>query len=89
MVTEREKKLKYSLNVMGLRVIPYWLGNFIFDFMILTIMLIFFILFAVMYDNISNWNAMYITSLSGYWIAIIFFCNMSVIGLAYALSFMF
>ena len=61
LVTEREKKLKYSLNVMGLRVIPYWLGNFLFDFMILTLMLILFISLSFIFDNISNWNALYVT----------------------------
>ena len=31
-VLEREHNLKYALNVMGCRVLPYWLGTFAFDF---------------------------------------------------------
>jgi len=27
LVLEREKRLKYALNVMGCRIVPYWLGT--------------------------------------------------------------
>lgn len=31
-VLEREKSLKYALNVMGCRPLPYWLGTLISDY---------------------------------------------------------
>lgn len=31
-VLERELQLKYALNLMGCRPLPYWLGTFAFDF---------------------------------------------------------
>ena len=33
-VLEREYNLKYALNVMGCRVLPYWLGTFAFDYLV-------------------------------------------------------
>jgi ATP-binding cassette subfamily A (ABC1) protein 3 len=33
-VQEREEKLKYALNVMGCRIVPYWLATMAFDCMI-------------------------------------------------------
>lgn len=30
-VQERQLKQKYSMNVMGCRILPYWLGNYAFD----------------------------------------------------------
>lgn len=34
-VYEREHKIKYILNVMGMRTLPYWFGTFIFDFLLI------------------------------------------------------
>jgi len=36
-VYEREEKLKYLMDVMGLRNLPYWLGNISVDFIAITI----------------------------------------------------
>ena len=33
-VLERQEKLKYSLNVMGCRIAPYWLGAMAFDWLV-------------------------------------------------------
>ena len=40
-------KLKYALNVMGCRVIPYWLGTFIFDYIMFLFTIIVFFLIVV------------------------------------------
>jgi len=37
-VYEREEKLKYLMDVMGLRNLPYWIGNITVDFIAMTIM---------------------------------------------------
>ena len=43
LVMERELKLKYALNVMGCRPLPYWLGTFIFDFTMYFVGVVFFV----------------------------------------------
>ena len=34
LVMERQEKLKFSLNLMGCRIVPYWLGTMAFDFLV-------------------------------------------------------
>jgi len=46
-VLERELKLKYALNVMGCRVVPYWLGTFLFDYLMFCFTIIVFFLVAL------------------------------------------
>jgi hypothetical protein len=46
LVMERELKLKYALNVMGCRYLPYWLGTLAFDF-ILSQLLVFLFLICI------------------------------------------
>jgi len=46
-VLERELKLKYALNVMGCRVVPYWLGTFIFDYLMFLITILVFFLVVI------------------------------------------
>ncbi|EAR96798.2 transporter family ABC domain protein (macronuclear) [Tetrahymena thermophila SB210] len=55
-VMERELKLRYSLNVMGCRSLPYWLGTFIFDFIFISINLyIFFIIcFIIGFNAVTD-----------------------------------
>ncbi|KAL4509467.1 hypothetical protein ABPG73_022683 [Tetrahymena malaccensis] len=55
-VMEREYKLRYSLNVMGCRSLPYWLGTFIFDFIFISINLyIFFIIcFIIGFNAVTD-----------------------------------
>jgi len=36
-VYEREERLKYAMDVMGLRSLPYWLGTLAFDFVAITL----------------------------------------------------
>ncbi|EAR92762.2 ABC transporter family protein (macronuclear) [Tetrahymena thermophila SB210] len=43
-VMEREYHLKYALNVMGCRVLPYWLGTFLFDFAVFFLTIVIFII---------------------------------------------
>lgn len=43
-VQEREEHLKYALNVMGCRVLPYWVATFVFDFSVYIITVIVFLL---------------------------------------------
>lgn len=40
---ERDAKLKYALNVMGLKSTPYWLGTFCFDLIMYFVTCIFFV----------------------------------------------
>jgi len=36
-VYEREERMKYLMDVMGLRKIPYWISNYIVDFLAITV----------------------------------------------------
>ncbi len=45
-VLEREYNLKYALNVMGCRVMPYWVGTFAFDYLLFVIIQLIFFTFA-------------------------------------------
>lgn len=48
-VQEREEKIKYVLNVMGCKVLPYWLGSFLFDYIIYILNLTVFIIEALIW----------------------------------------
>jgi hypothetical protein len=45
-VLERETNLKYALNVMGCRVLPYWIGTFVFDYLLFYVFVLIFIMFS-------------------------------------------
>lgn len=45
-VLEREFNLKYALNVMGCRTMPYWLGTFAYDFILYSFFVITFVIFS-------------------------------------------
>jgi len=45
-VMEREFKLKYALNVMGCKIIPYWLSNILFDYFFYVFTIVLLILFV-------------------------------------------
>ena len=47
LVFEREFKLKYALNVMGCRSYPYWIGTFVFDYLMYLLTLVFFFGFGL------------------------------------------
>jgi len=54
-VYEKEEKLKYALDVMGLRHLPYWLGSISFDMLALTFVnLIGFACYAYFYSNLDG-----------------------------------
>jgi len=46
-VLEKEFHLKYILNVMGCRPLPYWLGTFIFDYIAYLITVIIFYILVI------------------------------------------
>lgn len=50
---EKEKKLKYMMNIMGLKTLPYWLGNFIFDFILIVLYTVTFIILGVSVNNVD------------------------------------
>jgi ATP-binding cassette subfamily A (ABC1) protein 3 len=43
-VQEREEKLKYALNVMGCRIVPYWLATMAFDCLVSFFQIVIFII---------------------------------------------
>ncbi len=45
-VLEREHHLKYALTVMGCRVLPYWVGTFVFDYLLFSIFIVIFIILS-------------------------------------------
>jgi len=47
---EREFNLKYALNVMGCRVLPYWLGTFAFDFIVYCVGLLIFVILVYIFN---------------------------------------
>lgn len=49
-VTEREEKLKYALHVMGCRVSSFWIGTFLFDYMMYFIVQIIYFLIVWAFD---------------------------------------
>jgi ATP-binding cassette subfamily A (ABC1) protein 3 len=60
-VYEKEEKLKYLMDVMGLRNLPYWLGNFIVDGLAMTIInAVFFGIYAYFYSNLDYWHIDYV-----------------------------
>jgi ATP-binding cassette subfamily A (ABC1) protein 3 len=82
-VLEREKKLKYALNVMGCRKVPYWLGTFAFDYIVFFVVSLYFILFSVIFD-ISIFKGHY-----GELVALLIVMGFSLLAWCYVLSFMF
>ena len=88
-VYEREDKLKYLMDVMGLRGLPYWIGNLTVDFAVLTLINIaitglYWILFSQLegdeyHQFIPPQNFLLITVCYGY----------SLITIGYAWSFLF
>ena len=53
-VYEREEKLKYLMDVMGLRNLPYWLGNLTIDLIFLSLMNgIVYLLYSKLYNDLE------------------------------------
>ena len=82
-VYENEKKLKYALNVMGCKSIPYWFGSFLFDILFFWIAFTFFFIIAA----ISKSN--YIFESAGGILLIMAGFSFSLISFAYVWSFIY
>ncbi|CAK76708.1 unnamed protein product (macronuclear) [Paramecium tetraurelia] len=80
-VEEREKKQKYALNVMGCRILPFWLGYYIYDLLISIILLVIFIITVVAcgYTELNN----------GVFYTLVFFNFFAYLPFSYMLSWMF
>ncbi|KAL4490361.1 hypothetical protein ABPG72_004400 [Tetrahymena utriculariae] len=82
-VIDKEYRLRYALTVMGCRNIPYWLGSFIFDILIMFSMFgiflicIGFIQLNVLSDNLGEISLILIISIFNY------------IGFSYLFSFLY
>lgn len=48
-ILEKEYNLKYILNVMGCKIFPYWLGTFLFDYLVFFITMVILVLFVVVF----------------------------------------
>lgn len=82
-VMERETKLKYALNVMGCKILPYWLSNLLFDYLLYAITILLLILFVQIeqVDIIQNYLGKFTLSM------LVFGLNLT--SLSYFLGFMF
>ncbi|CAD8056529.1 unnamed protein product [Paramecium primaurelia] len=80
-VEEREKKQKYALNVMGCRILPFWLGYYIYDLIISVILLIIFIITVVACGYSKLNNSIFYT--------LVFFNFFAYLPFSYMLSWMF
>lgn len=84
-VYEREKKLKYALNVMGCRKLPYWLGTFAFDYTIFVFVSACFMAFYFAFGI----QAVIPISTLGYWIGFLLTMGFSLLQWSYIWSFIF
>lgn len=88
-VYEREENLKYALDVMGLRPLPYWLGTLSFDMAAISIInLIQFICYFTLYQTASQDILQYFATPIEILIASIPF-SFALITTAYMWSFIF
>jgi len=86
-VYEKEEKLKYLMDVMGLRNLPYWLGNFIVDAIATTIM-------NLVFTGVFTWYYTHLTYQDSYmhpldFLVISILHGFSIITIGYAYSFLF
>jgi ABC-type multidrug transport system, ATPase component len=82
-VMEREQKLKYALKVMGCRTIPYWLGTFAFDIIIIAFLMGCLIVIAYILETTFLINNI------GYFVLAAFAFGTSLLANAYMYGFMF
>ena len=82
-VKEREDKLKYALNVMGCKILPYWLGTFLFDFSV------YFLSVIVFFIMLYCWNITYLIIHIQKILLIMVTFGFALINLAYVCGFMF
>ena len=90
-VYEREEKLKYLMDVMGLRNLPYWLGNVIIDFVLMTLInLVVFGLYAWFYNQIDQDIVPYLTfTKPADFLLLIVAHGLPLVTIGYAYSFLF
>ena len=90
-VYEREQKLKYLLDVMGLRNTPYWLGNIIIDFTAITIInLVVFGLYSWLYNDLDPLIADFVKIIHpSEFLMLSISHGFALVAVAYAWSFLF
>lgn len=89
-VYEREEKLKYLMDVMGLRNIPYWLGNIGVDFIAITVMnLIVYGLYYWFYSNLTFIGRMLSLPTPTEFIIFMIPHGLALVSIGYAYSFIF
>jgi hypothetical protein len=79
-VLERETHLKYALTVMGCRVLPYWMGTFVFDYILYYIFVLIFIIFSY------TLNLTFITDYMGVVVYIFTTLGLSIVSFAYMIG---
>jgi len=82
-VREREIKLKYALKVMGCRTVPYWLGTYIFDMIIITMLML------MLTGLVYSFDIDTIQSNLQYFIPTVIAFGVSILSSAYMYGFMF
>ena len=80
-VQERENKLKYALNVMGCRIVPYWLSTMIFDFILGSIVT------TIMIIVLASLNVTVMLSFGK--IIIFYSTQIAFIGISYSVSWLY
>jgi len=92
-VYEREVKLKYMMDVMGLRNLAYWIGNLSVDFLVMTfINLVVAGLYAAMYYQFYIYDTEYLHITSPNPFTVLMFLvphGLAIITIGYLFSFMF
>lgn len=83
LVYERENKLKYALNVMGCRTLPYWLGTLCFDYVMFLIPTLIFYILTICFDILL------FKVYGGLLMGMIVTFGFSYITISYLMSFMF
>jgi ATP-binding cassette, subfamily A (ABC1), member 3 len=68
---------------MGCRTLPYWIGTFVFDYILFIVVSIFFFVFAAIFQiNV-------VTSYMGHWLALILSMGLCLLTWSYLWSFVF
>ncbi|KAL4460035.1 hypothetical protein ABPG74_003561 [Tetrahymena malaccensis] len=75
-VLEREFQLKYALNVMGCRPLPYWLGTLVYDYLVylLTFLIFHYSVHTIKVEFITPYLTQIFYIMSWFGLALITFC---------------
>lgn len=71
---------------MGCRSLPYWVGNFVFDYIMLTIFVIIFVIAGQSSKFISKTNNPVINNVIVFWVICFMGFNLAAIPLSYIVS---